>query len=337
MIVAWTNAPILRALTHQDPQKQMPNEKVIAIVGATGAQGGGLARAILDDPGGGFRVRALTRNPESDAARALKQQGADVVQADLDDAESLKRAFDGAHGAFAVTNFWEHFSAEKEKAQARNIAEAAAAAGVKHVVWSTLEDTRGQLPVEDDRMPVLQGEYNVPHFDAKGEANRYFTERGVPTTFLVTSFYWENFIHFGAGPQRGEDGTLALTMPMGDAKLPGIAVGDIGKVAYAIFKGGDSFIGETVGIAGEHLTGEELAAAMSEALGEEVRYQDVPADVYRSFPFDGADEMGNMYQFKRDFNDAYCAARDLGETRRLNPDLQTFRGWLAEHAEQIPV
>src|SRR5213078_2959500 len=103
--------------------------KIIAVVGATGAQGGGLVRAILADKAGGFTARAITRNASSDKAQALKQLGAEVVSADLDDAASVKRAFDGAYGAFCVTNFWEHFSPEKEQVQARNMAQAAKAAG----------------------------------------------------------------------------------------------------------------------------------------------------------------------------------------------------------------
>jgi uncharacterized protein YbjT (DUF2867 family) len=315
----------------------MNSDKVIAIVGATGAQGGGLARAILSDPDSSFSVRAITRNPSSDPARALADQGAEIVQADLDDQSSLENALAGAYGVFAVTNFWEHFSAEKEKAQAANLAKASKNAGVQHVIWSTLDDTRDRLPVGDDRMPVLQDSYNVPHFDAKGEADQYFRDEGVPTTFLVTSFYWENFIYFGLGPQRGPDGVLALTMPMGDARLPGIAVDDIGKTAYAIFKRGDEYIGESVAIAGEQLTGEEMAASMGKALGEKVIYNAVPADVYRSFGFDGADELGNMFQYKRDFNDSYCGVRDMELARSLNPEMQTFEQWLEDNGERIPV
>ena len=101
-----------------------------------------MVRAILADPNGGFAARAITRDPNKDKAKALAAKGAEVVKADLDDVESLKKAFAGAYGVYCVTNFWEHFSAEKEKAQAKNIAEAARAAGVKHVIWSTLEDTR---------------------------------------------------------------------------------------------------------------------------------------------------------------------------------------------------
>ena len=315
----------------------MAEKKTIVVIGATGAQGGGLARAILNDPDSPFSVRALTRNPDAEKAEALARLGAEVVEADLDDLESLKRAFRGSYGAFCVTNFWEHFSPEKEKAQAANMARAAREEGLQHVIWSTLEDTRNWVSLSDDRMPTLMEHYKVPHFDAKGSANHEFTDRNVPTTILLTSFYWDNMIYFGLNPKPGPDGVLAITFPMADARLPGIAAEDIGKSAYGIFKAGDEYIGKTVGIAGEHLTGREMAFALSDALGREVRYNDVPPEVYRSFGFPGADDMGNMFQFKRDFNEDYCAARDLDETRKLNPSLKTFREWLSENKDRIPL
>lgn len=315
----------------------MPDKKIIAVVGATGAQGGGLARAILADRSGGFALRAITRKPDSDKAQELRNAGAEVVKGDADDRASIERAFQGAYGVFALTNFWEHFSPERELAQARNMAQAAKSAGVQHVIWSTLEDTREWVPLEDDRMPTLQGKYKVPHFDAKGEADASFRDAGVPTTWLLTSFYWDNLIYFGAGPQRGPDGTLALVFPMDDKKLPAIAVEDIGKSAYAIFKRGREFIGKKVGIAGEHLTGQQMADALTRALGQEVRYTNVPPEVYRSFGFPGADDLGNMFQFKRDFNEYFCGARNLAFTRSLNPELQTFEQWLAVHKDQIPL
>ena len=217
------------------------------------------------------------------------------------------------------------------------MARAAKAAKVQHVVWSTLEDTRKWVPLSDDRMPTLQGKYKVPHFDAKGEADGIFKELGVPTTCLLTAYYWENLIFFGAGPQRGPDGVLAITFPMDDKKLPSIAVEDIGKAAYAIFKRGREFINRTIGIAGEHLSGAEMARALTEALGQEVRYNNVTPEVYRSFGFPGADDLGNMFQFKRDFNDYFVGARNLELSRSLNPELQTFQEWLAVHKDQIPV
>ncbi|OFW09571.1 MAG: nucleoside-diphosphate sugar epimerase [Acidobacteria bacterium RIFCSPLOWO2_02_FULL_67_36] len=315
----------------------MADKKIIAVVGATGAQGGGLVRAILNDKSGPFTARALTRDVHSDKARALAAQGAEIVAADLDDLESLKRAFAGAHGAYCVTFFWAHFSPEKEIAGARAMAQAAKHAGVHHAIWSTFEDTRKWVPLNDNRMPTLMGKYKVPHFDAKAEGNSAFTELGAPTTFLLTSFYWENFIYFGMGPRKGPDGTLALTLPMGDAKLPGMAAEDIGRCAYGLFKRGSEFIGRTVGIAGEHLTGAQMAASFTRALGQEVRYNSVTPEAYRSFGFPGAEDLGNMFQFKRDFEKEYCGARNLDVARALNPALQTFDRWLAQNKSRIPL
>jgi uncharacterized protein YbjT (DUF2867 family) len=295
-----------------------------------------LAHAILKDAEGPFQARALTRNPRSDKASELARLGAEVVQADLDDLESLKQAFRGAHGAYCVTNFWEHFSPEREVTQATNMAEAARDAGLEHVIWSTMEDTRRWMSLDDDRMPTLMGKYKVPHCDAKGEANQAFLDRKVPTTFMATSFYWDNFVYLGMQPKRGPDGVLSITLPMGDKKLPGIAVEDIGRCAHGIFQRGREYVGRALGVSGEHLTGDEMAAALSDALGEAVRYNAVTPEAYRHFGFPGAEDLGNMFQFKRDFNEDYRGARNIDEARALNPDLQSFTGWLSRNKEKIP-
>jgi len=312
------------------------DKKIIAVIGSTGSQGGGLARAILSDPNGGFGVRAITRDTGKDKAKALAGQGAEVVKADLDDVESLKKAFAGAYGVYGVTNFWEHFSAEKEKAQAKNIAEAAKAAGVKHVIWSTLEDTRKLMKPDDKRMPMLQGSYRVPHFDAKAEANAFFS--GLPVTYLVTSFYWDNLYMFGLAPKKGDDGVYSWAFPMADAKMSGLAVEDIGKVAYGIFKAGQQYIGKTVGITGENLTVKEMGDKLSKGLGiGPVKYNAVEADAYRGFGFPGADEMGNMFQVYRDFEKEVLGARSADVARQLNPQMMTFEQWLAKNKAAVPV
>jgi uncharacterized protein YbjT (DUF2867 family) len=313
------------------------SKKIIAILGATGAQGGGLVRAIVNDPNGGFAARAIVRDPKSDKARALAALGAEVVAGDVDDEASLVRAFTGAHGAYCVTFFWAHFSAEKEIAEAAAMARAAKAAGVKHVVWSTLEDTRKKVPLSDPRMPTLHGKYKVPHFDGKGEANAEFAKAGVPTTYFHTSFYWDNLIHFGMGPRKGADGKLVFALPMGTKKLPGIAAEDIGKCAYGVFKAGDKFIGKTIGIAGEHPTGAQMAASLAKALGQPVNYYAMPFDDYRKLGFPGADDLGNMFQYKHDFEADFCGLRDLALSRALNPALQNFDAWLATNAKRIPI
>ncbi|MGW0333662.1 NmrA/HSCARG family protein [Streptomyces sp. NPDC003011] len=315
----------------------MSDTKIIAVAGATGAQGGGAARAILADPDSGFTVRALTRNPDSAAAKELADLGAEVVRADFHDEPSVHKAFEGAYGAFLVTNFWAHGSAAKETEEIEVLVRAAKATGLRHVVWSTLEDTRDLLPLEDDRMPVLQDRYNVPHFDAKGEGNDLFSQAGVPTTFLNTTFFFQGFLQ-GMGPRRTEDGVLTLTLPLEDGKLlSGVDVADIGRTALAILKGGERFIGETVALAGDHLTGAQYAEKLGAAIGEPVRFQSVPYDVFRTLDIPAADEIGNMFQYYGDFDQEFAGARDLDRLRELHPELKNFDTWLAENASKIQV
>ncbi len=315
----------------------MSEKKIIAVMGATGAQGGGLVNAILNDSNSEFKVRAITRNASSDKAKKLTEKGVELVIADSNDTESLKKAFEGAYGAFCVTNYWELYSPEKEMEQAKNLANAVKEAGVKHVIWSTLEDTRKWIPVEDNRMPTLMEKYKVPHFDSKGEADKFFEEANVPVTYLVASFYWENMIYFGLNPKKGPDGKLALTLPMGNKKLAGVASEDIGKTAYGIFKAGDKYIGSYIGVAGDHLTITEMADKMSKALDKEIVYNEISPDTFRSFGFPGADDMGNMFQHHRDFQKDYLDIRNIDVCKSLNPELQSFDTWLSKNKERIPL
>ncbi len=313
------------------------SKKIIAVFGATGAQGGGLVRAILNDKKSEFAARAITRDKTSEKARELASMGAEVVEADYNNENSIEKALEGAYGVYFVTFFWAHFSPEKELAEAAMMAQAAREANIQHIIWSTLEDTRKWIPLSDNRMPTLQGKYKIPHFDAKGEADHFFVDEGVPTTFMYASFYWDNFIYFGAGPKKGPDGKLYLTFPLDNKKMAGIASDDIGKCAYGIFKKGKELIGKTVGVAGEHLTGQEMASALSKALGKEVLYNNVSPDTYRAFGFPGADELGNMFQFYRDFDEVCNKVRDVSFSKQLNPELMSFDAWLAENAKLIPL
>ena len=307
----------------------MTETKTIAVVGAAGATGGGLARAILTDPLGDFACRAITRTPDSDAAQALADHGATVVHADLDDVDSLAAAFEGAYGAFCMTSFFEHFDAEREATQAANLATAAATAGIRHAIWSTAEDTRRRYPLDDDRMPTLQGRFKVPQWDAKAEGDARFEETRVPTTYLLTPFHWEAWVSGLAAPQPGPDGVLTVAMPLGDALLPGISAEDIGRCAYGIFRGGEEFRGLTVGIAGEHITGERLADGLSQVYGEPVRYQSLPLEVFRSLPFPGVDVAANMLQYVAEANEEYCRLRDVRLAELLNPSLLGFEAWVS--------
>jgi len=290
---------------------------VIAVFGATGAQGGGLARALLRDPWQRFAVRALTRQPGARAARALAQAGAEVVPADLDRPGSLAAALAGAHGVFGVTDFWEHFSAEREGAQAARLAEACARAGVRHVVWSTQEDTcRG-----------------VPQMDAKGQADACF--RALPTTYLLPSFYWDNFIQLGLHPQRGPGGGLLWPLPLGGARLCGIAAEDIGACVAALFVRGEAVVGARIGLAGEQLTGAQMAEVLSRVLGERVRHEAVAPEDFGRQPFPGAPEMARMFAYQQTDEAAYCARRPPEAARALHPGLLGFAAWAQSRADVL--
>ncbi len=321
----------------------MSDGKLIAVVGGTGSQGGGLVQAILDDPAHEFRVRVLTRSAQSAKARELAAAGAEIVEADLEDGTSVRTAFDGADGAFVVTNYWaerspedeaERTRADMELGQADNAALAAKRAGVRHVVWSTLEDTRDVLGA-DGQVPTVDERYKVPHFDAKAEADALFRDYDVPTTFLRTTFFFESFAG-GVGPVRSADGSLLLTMPMADQPLSGIAVADIGKTALGIFKRGPELIGPTVSIAGDHLTGDQYASAFSDAFGETVTYRPISWEDFRAQGFPGAVEMGNMFQYYAQNSARFVGDRDLAAVRTLNPALQSFRDWLAHAGLETP-
>jgi len=315
----------------------MAGNKTIAVLGATGSQGAGLCEAILGDPDGGFACRAITRNPGSEKAKALAARGAEVVAADLDDEASLIAAFRGAHGVFGVTNYPELASVEREQQQATNMAKAARTANAAHVIWSTLDDTTRWLALSDPRMPTLLGKYKVPHSDSKGQIDHVFTDLGLPTTFLLTCFYWDNFYNHGWGPKMGQDGAYTLTLPIGKAKMPGIAAEDIGKCAYAIFRTRTGLGSETVGIAGEHLSGAEMAEKFSDALGIECTFSPMSPEAYRNLGFPGADDLGNMFQMFDEFEPQYRASRSVDAARALSPSLMDFDTWLEKYKSKIPL
>ena len=315
----------------------MPQKKIIAVFGATGAQGGGLVRAIVADKNGPFAARAITRNPDSEKAQILAKLGVEVVAANSDEPATLAPALAGAYGAFCVTNFWEILDADREGAQAAAMARATKQAGVQHVVWSTLEDTRKWIPLSDSRLPTLYGKYKCPHFDSKGAMDEVFKAEGAPTTFMRAAFYWDNFIHFGMGPRAGEDGNLVLALPLGGAKLPGIGSEDIGRCAYGIFREGTANVGTYIGAAGETLTGAEMASKMGRVLDRTVNFFDMPFDMYRGLGFPGAEDLGNMFQFQQILGHEFERNRDPGRSRLLNPALQDFDAWLDSNSAKISI
>ena len=308
------------------------------MAGATGAQGGGLVRSILADPDGEFAVRAITRDPDSPKARALAAAGAEVVAADIADKAAVARAFDGAYGAYCVTFFWNHFSPDQERAEAHALADAAKQAGVQHVVWSTLEDSRRFVKLDDPRMPTLMGKLQGAALRREGRSGRLLPRDGradhVPADVVLLG-QPDPLRH---GPQdRSRRQAVLRTADGRPGRCPASRPTTSVVVRTGSSSAATSSLGRTVGIAGEHLTGAQMAAGLTRALGREVLHQDVPFDVYRGLGFPGAEDLGNMFQFNHDFSADFCRARSVEFTRSINPQLQSFADWLAVHGREIPL
>jgi uncharacterized protein YbjT (DUF2867 family) len=289
----------------------------ILVTGATGAQGGGVARELLAR--GRFAVRAITRNPDSDRARQLAAAGVEVLHGDLADPSTLGPALAGCYGVFGVTSFWEHFEGEYE--HGKNLVEAVAAAGTQHFVFSTLPHIKA----------ITGGLLDVPHFDIKGRLEEMTVALGIPATFVHVAFYYENFIHF-LPPRRQEDGSFAFGFPQGDTRLAAVSVEDVGGIVATLFERREEFLGRTVGVVGDDRPPAEYAADMSRLLGRDVRYAHVPREVFAALPFRGADDLANMFEYNR--TRLPNRVRDLAESRELNPGgMQTFEDWLARQRD----
>lgn len=296
----------------------MSDPKRILVTGATGAQGGSVARHLSAD--GSFQVRALTRNPNSEAAQALAAAGVEVVAGDFDDRASLDAALTGCHGCFGVTSFWEHF--DKEYEQGKNLVDAVAAAGVQHFVFSSLAHAS----------KIGGGALPVPHFDMKARLEEYTRQLGIPATFVHVAFYYENFLAFSP-PQKQEDGTYAFGFPQGDTPLAAVSVEDLGGVVLEIFRNRADFLGKLVGVVGDDRPAAEYAEIMTRVLRKPIVYNYIPRDVFASFDFPGADDLANMFEFNR----LHVPERkaDLAESTKLYPEIQSFESWLAANRDKF--
>ncbi|MCB0577568.1 MAG: NmrA/HSCARG family protein [Saprospiraceae bacterium] len=296
----------------------MKQKQIILVTGATGAQGGSVAYALLNQQI--FSVRILTRNPDSERAQALKQAGAEVVEGDMGNPASLAKALEGCYGVFGVTNFWEHF--EQEFKHGKNLIEAVHSSGVKHVVLSTLADYQG----------MTGGALRVPHFDLKAELEGYAKSLQLPATFLRVAFYYENFLGF-IPLQKGRGDYYTFGFPQGDTRLSMASAEDIGGIVSTIFGHPAEYIGRVVGAVGEDRPCAEYAAIMSRVFGRDIRYQYIPHEDYAGLDFPGAEELANMFEVQR----LYIPNRqmDLIESYGLNPSMQTLEQWLTKNKDKF--
>lgn len=289
------------------------SKQTVLVTGATGSQGGSVARHLLRS--GRYNVRALTRKTGSERARALQQAGAEVVAGDLGDLASLKAAMTGCDAVFAVTNWWELYDSAKEIAHGRNLADAAVETRIARYMFSTLPSAK----------QISGGKIPVAHLDSKKEMEDYARSRGLHGVYFNVAFYFENFINFQM-LQSQPDGTLAFGFPQGDTPLAGVGVEDLGGVVLAVLDRFDEFAGKVVGVVGDDSPCSHYADVMTRVLGRKAVYQNIPRDVYAKFPFPGAEELAAMFEFNR----LYIPNRkaDLEQCRKLYPAMQNFETWL---------
>jgi len=277
-------------------------KKVIAVMGATGMQGGGVVDALLSD--GTFACRAITRSVSSEKARALAERGCEVVEGDMDKPDSLKLAFEGAEGAFLVTNYWETQDTEKEYRQAIGAAEAAHAAGVKHIVWSTLEPADEHDSVRNVMQKI--GDYKLPQFASKAKANHYMKSKMLPVTYLFTCFYMDNFYLSGL-LKRVDDSHYEIVMPTTheDTKFSLVSLRDLGLMALSAFKDPTNTINQDVKVMSDFLTPREIGAQLEKATGIKVAVKQPKPLEFAQFGFPGAPELGNMFQYDSEYEDVW--------------------------------
>ena len=298
----------------------MASGKLIAVFGATGQQGGWVARALLQK---GYQVRALTRNTDSPKAKALQAAGASTQDVDLDDSSSIESAVQGAHGVFGFTHFWGLFAEnpetafDREVAQAKAIGAACKKLGVKHLVYS------GVAPVG-----AIGGKV-IPQIESKTIAEKFFDEIGIPYTCVRYANFHENY-HTVSPPMKLEDGTYAITSPL-SCSFDTISVADAGVCVAAIFDNPSEYIGKKMDLTAEKITMEEVATIISKVTGKTVKYNQISTSVFAKFPFPGAEDLARMYEFI--LSGTYNPS--LEPARKLNPNMLSFKVWAEKNKDAL--
>ncbi|KAJ1929259.1 hypothetical protein IWQ60_001314 [Tieghemiomyces parasiticus] len=299
---------------------------IIAIVGATGTQGGSVVNALLQS--GHFAVRALTRNAQSDSAKALTARGAEAVECNVYDPATLDRAFRGVHGVFATTyQDMQGDRAHPETDQGKNIADASQRAGVKHVVFSTLPSAN----------KLSGGKYKgVQHFDDKAVVADYMRELGLPTTFFNLGYYMNNLTTIPIVYQKSGADAYEFLLPVpGNTTVPVVDVAaDIGRCASYSFLHPEKTVGQEYLIASGFSTFDTLTSQLSQFTHKDIRVRQLTPEEQAKHPFYGIEDYNQMFQYYRDFG--YSSELDLTKTEKTFGKLTSFADFLARE-KHVPL
>lgn len=294
----------------------MADKKLILVFGATGAQGGSVVDFLLKD--GKYKVRGVTRNVNSEKAKALAAKGVEVVTGDVGDSDptNLKKAFKDVYGVFAVTNFWDPSSMGKEVEQGTRLADLAKEAGVKHYVWSTLPNVQ----------KISNGKYHVPHFTDKAVVDEHIEKIGLNYTFVAAAFYYQNFASFFP-PRKADDGSFVFTLPLKPERLhAAYDVTDTGGIVVEVFNNPEKYAKKWIPMAGNNEIPSDYFKAMEEVTGKKVVFNAITTEQFAAFGFPGAEEMAQMFGYFNEYN--YFGPHNPSDTKKVFPGIKSFKEYL---------
>lgn len=292
-------------------------KETILVTGATGLQGGSVARFLLKS--GRYNVRCLTRDPSKPEAKELEKLGAEIVQGDFENKSSIDNAMRGVYGVYANVDYWEHpGEPEVEIREGKTLADSAKQSNVKHFIFSGLESVS----------ELTGGKLKVPQFDDKAEVSKYCQSIGLPFTEIRLAFYMENFLK-NFKPRQADKKNWVIDIPMAEKPLDLFCCQDVGGIVLKMFDNPNEWIGKGIGVAGDSLTGLQIAELFTLYTGKEHIYKPLSIEDFKKQRFKGAKELGDMFAFYQQFAGKL---RDVKRTREIYPETLDFRSWLELNA-----
>jgi uncharacterized protein YbjT (DUF2867 family) len=284
----------------------MSNLPLISVVGATGNQGGSVINYLLQSKK--FRLRGITRDRNSEKAKLLAEKGVEVVEANSNNREQIKQAFQGSYGVFAVTNFWDKENATNhslEFQQGKLMADVAKEVGVQHYVWSSLHDVDA----------ITKGEIPLPHFTGKNKVEQHILDIKLPATFVYAGYFLSNT----NWSKTNVEGVLEFSFGLQpDTKIPAFDVEDTGGWVAAIFENKDKYLGKRIHMASEYIAASQLPEIYTKVTGKSSKFVPLPYDVVKKFM---GEELANNFKWIEDYG--YYNGEDISESVKVYPKATT--------------